>query len=115
MTDEDIESKAVVLQVQRQLYDTKKLVYNLLIGDERARNSDKWLEYKVFLYDTGLTVHALPFEVWESVRSMESVRRTRQLIVVEHPELDATDPEIIKRRDAAREGYRRFCGGKERI
>ena len=100
------------LEAKKQLLDTHVLVRSFLLADERARNSDKWLEYLIFLYDTKLTTEELPFEVWDAARPFETIRRTRQKLQEEHPELQATDIKVKMQRGQIQEAYKEYFNPK---
>jgi hypothetical protein len=109
------EARDTVKEVKRVLLETKRLVKMLLIGDEKTKNSDKWLEWKVFLYDTGLSPEDLPYDIFALARPFESVRRTRAQLQSESPGLyGPTDPEVIVKRKRSETAYRQFFANKDR-
>lgn len=85
-----------------ELQNTTKLVRQILEEDEKARNSDNYLIIKVYerLYPP---VANMPFNVVLNHRndyglpSFETIRRTRQKLQHDYPELAACDAVRINR------------------
>lgn len=88
------------MNISKKLYQTNKLVRAILEEKEKARNSDTYLYLQV-LYRVGqikgIDVNAMSVSDFLLNRNrlgfpcFETVRRTRQKIQAEHPELAGTD------------------------
>ena len=88
------------MSISKKLYQTNKLVKSILEEDEKARNSDSYLYLQV-LYRVGkvkgIDVNAMSVPQFLTHRNQlgfpcfETVRRTRQKIQAEHPELASCD------------------------
>lgn len=78
-----------------EITKVKDIVKNLLSTDDRCRNDDKWLTYKVMSKFTKIFI---PFEDFAKIPTFETIRRTRQYIQnVEH-QFEPTDPAVVKKR-----------------
>lgn len=99
--------------MKNKLYETKTLVKRILEEDERARNSDNELYLQVCLVLNPLAF-SVPFaEVISNLEGyglppFETVRRTRQKIQQEHPELRPCD-EVALFRAENEEIYKEFA------
>lgn len=80
----------------KELYNTTKTVKEILMQDERARNSDSFLYFKVLVVIgniNGIDISKMSVPTFLLHMSemgfppFESVRRTRQKIQQHHPEL----------------------------
>jgi hypothetical protein len=78
-----------------ELRTVAKIVREELANDERARNDDKWLTWKVMRHFTNIII---PFEDFVKMPSFESIRRVRQKIQNIDNEFLPTYPTVIKRR-----------------
>lgn len=88
------------MNISKNLYQTNKIVKAILVEEEKARNSDSYLYLKV-LYRVGqmkgIDVNAMSVPKFLLHRNelgfpcFETVRRSRQKIQSEHPELAACD------------------------
>ena len=84
----------------KELYTTTALVKEILIQDERARNSDNFLYFRVLgvlgitkeidIYKVPTAVFLLKMTEW-GFPPFESVRRTRQKLQATFPELSADE------------------------
>ena len=82
----------------KELFTTTALVKEILISDEKARNSDSYLYYRVLgvlaveqridVYRTPTAVFLLKMSEW-GFPPFESVRRSRQKLQATFPELSA--------------------------
>jgi len=95
----------------------KEVVMAILKGDARARNNDGLLYLKVLQYYgcvndvdiNGMTVpYFLQYREHYKLPNSESVRRTRQKIQAEYPEL-ATSRETAEKRMEKEREYRAFA------
>lgn len=99
--------------MKNKLYETKALVKQILEADERARNSDNELYLQVCRVLNPLAF-SVPFaEVISNLDRyglppFETVRRTRQKIQQEHPELRPCD-EVALFRAENEEIYKEFA------
>lgn len=80
-------------------------VLRILREHETARNSDSYLIVRVFTelgfmhYDhySGKN-HITEDSLVEALKKVETIRRSRQQVQVDHPELNPTNQEVAKRR-----------------
>ena len=79
---------------------TKDIVYELLLEDEKTRNSDSYLYYKVLAKvgkDKGVSIESMSVPVFllnmaeYGFPCFETVRRTRQKIQQHNPELAGSE------------------------
>lgn len=108
------------MNVSKKLYQTSKLVQTILEEDERARNSDSFLYFKVLkevgmLYGIDIDNIAVS-QFLLNMRQLgfpnfETVRRARQKLQAEHPELGAND-EVEAQRIINERVYRDFARRK---
>ena len=88
------------MNTKTEFKTTKGLILNLLASEERCRNSDKWLTYRVFeeiakKNGKGLFI---PFDIWAEFPAFETVKRVRARIQNKEHKFLPTDPEVIARR-----------------
>ena len=101
--------------MKQQLQSTKALVKTILEQDERARNSDSYLYFRI-LERIDKAVLTLPVSEFllsmgtKEIPPFESVRRTRQMIQSECPWLAACD-KVKEFRADNEEAYRDFARG----
>lgn len=79
----------------------RDVVYNILLNDEQARNSDAYLFTKV-VQTMSPCLYTMPFYkamIDPGMPSYTSVRRTRQKIQEQNPELQATEAVKEKREE----------------
>ena len=104
-----------------ELTKTAQIVRNVLIEDEKARNSDDHLYLQVLRImaePKGIDIDKMPTPTFLMIcRSAglpiyESVRRTRQKAQEKYPELRATDEVVLMRREREKM-YRDFARGIE--
>lgn len=99
----------VIVGKVEELVRVSKIVRLLLEEDERCRNDDKWLTYRVMRFFTNIYI---PFEDFSKLPSFESVSRCRRKIR-ESGEFLADDPVVVERRE--REGVVRAWAVKKYI
>lgn len=102
-----------------ELITTKALVKKILEQDQRARNSDSFLYFKVLnvlsyekrmdLNKVPVTVYLLKMNAW-GFPPFESVRRARQQLQHDFPELSA-DEAVQEVRDEYEDDFREFARG----
>ena len=100
-----------------ELKNTKALVKSILEQDQRARNSDSFLYFRVLGIlgqERGLNMDFIPVTVfllnmaeW-GFPPFESVRRTRQKLQVEFPELSA-NKKVAEQRADNEAAFREFA------
>jgi len=71
------------------------IVEHLLKTDERCRNDDKFLTWKVLRYYTKIYI---PFDDFEKIPAFETIKRTRAKIQNTEQRLRPTIPDVIRRR-----------------
>lgn len=99
----------------KNLQSTKVLVKSILEADEKARNSDSFLYFKLLerIDKAVLTVSVHDFLLGMGlmgIPSFETVRRTRQKVQAECPWLAASS-RVAKYRAVNEEIYRNFARG----
>lgn len=89
----------------------KKIVKNLLETEPETRNSDKFLIFCVLKQFTNLNID---FKEFSKCPSFESLRRTRQKLFEEFPELRADDY-ISNLRNERKEEFESYFGHRNEI
>ena len=100
-----------------ELLTTTALVKEILLQDERARNSDSFLYFRVLgvlALDKGIDINRVPVTAfllkmaeW-GFPAFETVRRTRQKVQADFPELSANKTVAAFRSENEKE-YREFA------
>ena len=72
-----------------------QLVKNILSEDERARNDDKWLTYRVLRHFTNIFI---PFADFSKMPAFDTIRRTRQKVQNEERVFLPTSQQVRERR-----------------
>lgn len=89
------------LGTKAEFKTVKAIVEHLLATDERCRNDDKFLTYRVFRYFTKIYI---PFEDFNKIPAFETVKRTRAYIQNVEKRFPPTDPNVkAKRQQRQRE------------
>lgn len=83
------------METKKEFREVSKIVEQFLKEDERCRNDDKWLTYKVMRCFTNIYI---PFEDFSKMPAFESIKRCRAKIQNELKLYPPTDPEIIRKR-----------------
>ncbi len=91
------------MSIDQELGQVKWLVEQILATDEQARNSDKYLIWKIMSRFT-----EIPFEVFLNMPSMESIRRTRQIIQNKEGRYPPTDSEVMAKRKVREQEIREW-------
>jgi len=78
-----------------ELRKVKDIVLSLLESEERCRNDDKWLTYKVMRCFTKIYI---PFQDFDKMPSFETIKRVRAKIQNVDKKFPPTDEKVIKRR-----------------
>jgi hypothetical protein len=78
-----------------EIRKVSEIVLKLLKEDDRARNDDKWLTYKVFREYTNIYI---PFEDFQTIPSFETVSRVRRKIQNKDKLYQPTSAAVINKR-----------------
>ena len=84
---------------------TKDLVEKLLEKEQRCREDDKWLCYRVVQHFTKIYI---PFQDFKKFPSFESISRCRRKIQYVEGKYLPQNPKVIKRRNISEEGVRQW-------
>jgi len=85
-----------MVEMTKEKDKVRNRVERLLEEDERTRNDDLWLIYKIWRQESKVFI---PFEDFQTLTSAETVRRMRAFIQNEEKKFLPTDPKVrIKRR-----------------
>lgn len=93
------------METDKELTTIKDIVKSILEVNPKTRNSDKWLIIE--------TLRAMGFKIYidykdlEACPSFETIRRTRQKLQEENPNLSA-DEEIQEQRDNRRNEFKEY-------
>lgn len=88
------------METVKEFKTIDRLVRNILSTDDRARNDDKWLTYRVFeeiAKQHGEKIY-IPWKIWGEFPAFETVKRCRAKIQNNEGLLLPTDPEVLLRR-----------------
>lgn len=88
------------METAKEFNKVSELVLKILNDEERARNCDKWLTYRVFeeiSKQHGKHVY-IPFDLFKDFPAFETVKRTRAKIQNELKLFPPTNPEVAARR-----------------
>jgi len=89
----------------------KNIVKELLETDEKSRNSDKWLTIEV-LRKLGFKIY-VDYKELDNMPSSETIRRTRQKLQEESPNLRA-DEQIQELREKRKEEFSSYFSQRSR-
>lgn len=78
---------------------TNELVETLLKNEERCRNDDKYLTFRVMQHFTKIYI---PFEDFNKIPAFETVKRVRAKIQNKEKRYLPTNPEVILKRQSRR-------------
>ena len=84
-----------LMETETEIKTVKAIVEYLLLTDERCRNDDKWLTFRVMQHFTKIFI---PFEDFQKIPAFETVKRCRAYIQNVEKRYIPTDPLIVKRR-----------------
>lgn len=96
------------METREELDSVKEWVLHFLKTDERCRNSDKWLTYRVLRQYTSIYI---PFADFQKMPSFESIRRTRAHVQNQEKKFLPTDANVRKKRRIREEEWRKYFGG----
>ena len=95
--------------VIKEIKTVKEIILNLLETDERCRNDDKYLTYKVMRHFTKIYI---PFEDFCKIPAFETIKRVRAQIQNVEKRFLPTDEIVINRRNNRRKVFKKqFFGG----
>jgi hypothetical protein len=93
------------MKTEKEISKVTILCLKFLKEDERCRNDDKWLTYKVFREFTNIYI---PFEDFKKLPAFETVKRCRAKIQnVEHKFMP-TSEEVRKKRRMREEDFKKW-------
>jgi hypothetical protein len=93
------------MSIKNELTKVKEIVLEELRTDERCRNDDKYLTWKVMRRFTPIWI---PLKDFEKIPAFESIRRTRAFIQNEEKRFLPTDEKVRKARRVNEEAYREW-------
>tara|TARA_R100001530_G_C4312975_1_gene153568 strand:+ start:491 stop:787 length:297 start_codon:yes stop_codon:yes gene_type:complete len=94
------------MKTKKELNSVYNLVNNLLTIDERCRNDDKWLTYRVMRYYTPIFI---PFNDFAKIPAFETIKRCRAKIQNTEKRLIPTDIKTLKKRRLRSEDIRSWA------
>ena len=103
------------MDTNEEIQTTKALVEQILEEDINARNSDKWLTYRVFseiARKHGERIF-LPFKIFDKFPAFETVKRVRAKIQNEEKRFLPTDCDVIEKRGQRQEEFKNFANDKQ--
>lgn len=83
------------METNKEFTTVTKLVLNLLANDERCRNDDKWLTYRVMRHFTNIFI---PFEDFKKIPAFETIKRCRAKIQNQEHLYLPTNLEVLRKR-----------------
>lgn len=83
------------MNTKQEFKTVKELVLKLLAEDERCRNDDKWLTYRVMRHFTNIYIN---FDDFKKIPAFETIKRIRAHIQNKQRLYLPTDPSILKKR-----------------
>lgn len=87
------------METMHEFNTVKDLILTLLEKEERTRNDDKWLTFRVMQHFTKIYI---PFEDFEKIPSFETIKRCRAIIQNKEGKFQPTSPEVILKRQSRR-------------
>lgn len=87
------------METIKEFNTVSSIVLNLMQTDERCRNDDKWLTYRVMRHFTKIYI---PFEDFKKLPAFETIKRVRAKIQNIDKILLPTDIKVIERRKKRR-------------
>lgn len=83
------------------------LVQTILQKDQRARNDDKWLIYRVWHHQLGQKDLYIPFDKLPQLLTPETITRVRRKLNEQGKHLP-TDPQVIQKRRIRQQALRNY-------
>lgn len=99
--------KRDILNTKEEIEKVNQLVYNLMKTDERCRNDDEWLTFRICQNFTKIFI---PFEDFKKLPSFATIRRVRAQIQNVDKELLPTIPEVAIKRRVRDDDFRAYFG-----
>ena len=104
-THEVDDRQAITDNVRTSLKTQYEQIEWLLKTDERCRNDDKWLTWRLMKFYTNIYI---PFEDFEKIPAFANSQKIRQKIQNKEGKYLPTDPEVIKRRNVLNKKIKEF-------
>lgn len=82
-------------ETKKEIVKVSETVLRLLKEDERCRNDDKWLTYRVMREFTKIYI---PFEDFAKIPAFETIKRVRAKIQNKDRLYQPTDSDVLKKR-----------------
>jgi len=95
-----IDDKNKQINTITEFKTVKQLVLSLLKEDERCRNDDKWLTFRVMQHYTKIYI---PYEDFVKIPAFETVKRTRANIQNDEGLFLPTSVDVLKKRHRRQE------------
>lgn len=99
--------KKDILSTRDEIEKINAMVFKLMKEDERCRNDDEWLTFKVC---SNFTKIFIPFEDFKKLPSFATIRRVRAQIQNVDKELLPTIPEVAIKRRVRDDDFRAYFG-----
>jgi len=93
------------METKKEIKKVTKLCEKFLKEDERTRNDDKWLTYKVMREFTNIFI---PFEDFKKIPAFETIKRCRAKIQNKEHKFLPTNPEVRRKRKIREEDFARW-------
>jgi hypothetical protein len=97
------------MKTEQEVKKVKEIILKLLASDNRCRNDDKWLTYRVMRTFTNIYI---PYEDFDKIPSFETIKRTRAYIQNVDKQFIPTDPNVIAKRENRRKEFRELFRSK---
>ena len=97
------------METKKEFRKVKDIVLDLLEVDERCRNDDKWLTYKVMRKFTSIYI---PFEDFKKMPAFETIKRVRAKVQNEEKRFIPTDINVIKKRSQRKKAVSEWATGE---
>lgn len=99
------EGKSGENKTKEEFKSVKEIVLNILENEERARNDDKYLTYRVMQHYTDIYIN---FEDFEKIPAFETIKRVRAKIQNQEGKFMPTSDEVIKHRRQRQDEVKEF-------
>ena len=105
---------SIETETKKEFKNTKALVKILMTNEERCRNDDKYLVFRVLEEITKSHGQKLfvPFELFNDFPSYETISRVRRYWQNKKGELLPTNPQVLLRRQRREKAVREWAVGK---
>lgn len=95
-----------IKDTEDEIKKVKNIVENLLETEERCRNDDKWLTFRVMQHFTKIFI---PFKDFEKMPTFETIKRVRAKIQNVEKRFLPTNELIVRKRQQREESFREFA------